>query len=70
LPLPEMLQALRAEHWLHRHPEAPAAQAAEIRQQILDAFYVDTDAWKGQIISQARQAMFQAVSGLSGNAPA
>jgi hypothetical protein len=69
LPLPQMIQALRAEHWLHRHPQAPAAQAAEIRQQMLDAFYVDTDAWKGQIISQARQAMFQAVCGLSGNAP-
>jgi hypothetical protein len=36
---------------------------------MLDAFYVDTDAWKGQIISPARQAMFQAVCGLSGNAP-
>ena len=25
----------------------------------------DTDAWKGQIISQARQALFQAVDGLA-----
>jgi hypothetical protein len=29
------------------------------------AFYTDTDAWKGQIISQGRQALFQAVDGLS-----
>ena len=31
----------------------------------MDVFYVDTDAWRGQIISQARQSMFQAVDGLS-----
>ena len=66
LPLPEMVQALRAEQWLQNHPGAPADQATAIKQQILDAFYVDTDAWKGQIISQARQA----VAGLCGAAAA
>jgi hypothetical protein len=70
LPLPEMVQALRAEQWLQNHPGAPADQATAIKQQILDAFYVDTDAWKGQIISQARQAVFQAVAGLCGAAAA
>ena len=66
LPVSEMSLALRAEHWLSNHPEAPATQAAQIKQQLMDAFYTDTDSWKGQIISQARQAMFQAVDGLSG----
>ena len=66
VPLPDMLHALRADHWLHLHPGAPAALAAQIRQQVRDAFYTDTDAWKGQVVSQARQAMFQAVDGLSG----
>jgi hypothetical protein len=32
---------------------------------MLTAFYTDTDAWRGQIISQARQALFQAVDGLN-----
>jgi len=64
-PLEDVLQALRAEHWLHLHPEAPAAQAAQIKAQMLAAFYTDTDAWKGQVISQARQSMFQAVQGLN-----
>ena len=50
---------------MHNHPEASPEQAAAIRQQMMDAFYVDTDAWRGQIISQARQAMFQAVDGLA-----
>lgn len=65
LPILQMLQALRAEHWLHQHPEAPAEQAAQIKADMLTAFYTDTDAWRGQIISQARQALFQAVDGLN-----
>lgn len=64
LPLPQMIEALRAEQWLQLHPDAPADQARRIKQQMMDAFYVNTDLWKGQIVSQARQAMFQAVAGL------
>ena len=63
-PMLEVMHALRGEHWLHQHPEAPAELAREIKQLMLEAFYTDTDAWKGQIISQAMQAMFQAVEGL------
>jgi len=65
LPFPEVTQALRAEHWLHNHPEAPADQARQIKQQMMDAFYTDTDTWKEQIVSQARQAFFQSVDGLN-----
>ncbi len=65
LPMLEVTQALRADHWLHKHPEAPAELAAAIRSQMLETFYTDTDAWRGQVISQARQAMFQAVDGLA-----
>lgn len=65
LPMAEIMPALRAEHWLNNHPEAPAALGRQIKQQMMDAFYTNTDAWKGQIISQARQALFQAADGLS-----
>jgi len=65
LPFPEVTQALRAEHWLHNHPEAPADQARQIKQQMMDAFYTDTYDWKEKIVSQARQAFFQSVDGLS-----
>ena len=64
LPIIEMLGALRAEHWLHIHPEAPDELQRAIKQQMMDAFYVDSDAWREQIVAQARQAMFQAVDGL------
>lgn len=64
-PLADVLQALRAEQWLASHPQAPVVLASQIRQQMRDAFYTDTDGWKGLVISQSRQAMFQAVDGLS-----
>jgi Protein of unknown function (DUF2817) len=63
-PVNEVLGALRADHWLANHPEASPELAKQIKQQLMDAFYTDTDVWKGQIVSQARQAMFQAVDGL------
>lgn len=65
LPVMDVLQALRAEHWLTNQPQAPAEQAKQIKQQLMDAFYIDAEDWRGQIISQARQAMFQAVDGLT-----
>ena len=65
VPWTEVTLALRGEHWLNVHPEATPEQAKKIKQALLDAFYTDTDSWKGQIIAQARQSMFQAVDGLS-----
>ena len=63
-PIMEVLDALRGDQWLAQHPEAPPELAASIKARLLKAFYTDTDAWKGQVVSQARQAMFQAVDGL------
>jgi hypothetical protein len=66
LPMMETLQALRAEQWLHLHPQAPPALAAQIKRDMKDAFYVDTEEWKSQILRQAREALFQAADGLGG----
>ena len=65
VPPVQMIETWRAEQWLQIHPEAPAAQAALIKQQMMDAFYRGSDWWKGQIASQAREALFQAVAWLS-----
>ena len=66
VPITDVVQALRADHWLHLHPQqADETLRAQVRQQMMDAFYTDTDAWRGQVIAQARQALFQAVDGLS-----
>lgn len=62
LPKMQVLKALRAEQWLTLHPDAPVAQAAGIKRDLRDAFYVDTAVWKEKIVGQARQAMLQALS--------
>lgn len=64
-PLMKVLEALRAEQWLTNHREAPAAQAAQIKQQLLDAFCVNTPEWKEAVVTQALAAMVQAVEGLA-----
>ncbi len=66
VPMEQIMLALRGEHWLHNHPTAPATLAQQIRQQLTDVFYTDNDIWKEKIVSQARQAMLQAVTGLGG----
>lgn len=67
LPIHDVIDALRAEHWLNNHPGVPPEQAKNIKQQMMDAFYVDTDEWRGQILAQARQSLFQGVDGLAGS---
>ena len=64
LPVRETLQALRGEQWLECHPETAPELAQQIRQQMKDAFYSDTDQWKAQIVAQSREALFQAADGL------
>lgn len=55
--------ALRGEQWLHTHPQT-SAQAATLRRALRDAFYVDTDDWKLQIVQQSLEAMQQGIVGL------
>ena len=64
MPIEEVIDALRGDHWLHLHPEAPEALRAAVKARVLAAFYVDTEAWKSRVVVQARQALFQAVAGL------
>jgi hypothetical protein len=65
LPLLEVLTALRADHWLHNHPEAPDAQRSATRQQMRAAFYGDTDDWKLAVYMQARENALKAVARLA-----
>jgi hypothetical protein len=36
----------------------------QIKRQVRDAFYVDTDEWKSRIVGQGIEAAHQAVAGL------
>ena len=64
VPLPQMFEAVRADHWLHRHPDADARLAAQIRQGIRDAFYPDDDGWRDAVWQQGLQVAEQAIGGL------
>ncbi len=66
VPITVVLDALRADQWAENHPELPAAQLQQIKQQVRDAFYTDTDAWKRQVLVQGVEAAHQAVAGLGG----
>ena len=65
LPMMDVMTALRADQWADNHPEAPPAQHRQIKQQIRDAFYTDTDGWKQRVVEQAVEAAHQAVRGLA-----
>lgn len=65
VPIEEVIDALRGDQWLQQHPDAPEALRAAIKARLLAAFYVDSDEWKARVVVQARQALFQAVAGLS-----
>jgi hypothetical protein len=64
-PLPETLDALRADQWLQNHPETPAATRQAIKQQVRDVFYGDTPEWKASILAQSRRAAHAFVSGVT-----
>jgi hypothetical protein len=64
-PVMDVLDALRAEQWLENHPEAPEDMQRQIKQQMLDAFYVDDDTWRRRLVEQGLEAALQAVAGLA-----
>jgi hypothetical protein len=68
-PLLEVMHALRGDHWLHLHPEAPPALAASINRLMFEAFFVDTPEWKRFVLSTVREAAERALQGLGVSVP-
>ena len=69
LSIPEILSALRADAWLHGYGDPMSDRGSAIRQQVLDAFFVDNAFWKGMIVAQSLTCFRQALAGLSGREP-
>lgn len=63
-PVTDVLAAMRAEQWLQLHPRTSQRKAHAIKRELLDAFFVDTDEWKEQVVAQARDALLQSVAGI------
>ncbi|ABF12618.1 MULTISPECIES: M14 family metallopeptidase [Cupriavidus] len=63
-PMPQVIGASRAEHWLHRHGSSDPLQAAAIRQTLKDAFYPQADDWQQAVWQQGRDVFLQTLNGL------
>ena len=66
LPLNDVLNAVRADNWLHTHGKLESPQGRVIKAQVRDAFYGDKDDWKGMIFEQAVTHQRNALRGLAG----
>lgn len=60
-----VLDALRADNWLHAHGDPLGPEGQRIKDQILAAFYVDTDLWRGMVLGQSLKATRAALAGLN-----
>ena len=65
-PVYEVLEALRADNWLHLHGDPASEEGRAIKRQIRDAFYGDEPEWKRMIWNKAVRVVRQAAAGLAG----
>lgn len=61
----QVLEALRADNWLHAHGDPLSAEGQAIKAQIRAAFYVNTEVWHGMVLGQSLIAGRQAMAGLT-----
>jgi len=66
LALREVLDAVRADNWLHQHGVVDSAAGRALKAQMRDAFYGDRDDWKAMILEQGIGAQRAALRGLRG----
>jgi hypothetical protein len=65
VPLKEVLDALRADNWLHVHGDLRTPKAREIKAHIRAAFYPDKDDWKGMVFDRSVDVLRRALAGLA-----
>ena len=61
----KVIEALRADQWLHNHPGERAARGAAIRHGLREAFYIDQPGWKLCVVDRVLEVAQQAVEGLA-----
>ena len=65
VPLIDVFGALRADHWLHNHPEARHALQSAVNAAMRRAFYVETPEWQAAVVAQAKATAESALIHLS-----
>jgi uncharacterized protein DUF2817 len=66
LALRDVLDAVRADNWLHHHGVLESAQGRALKARMREAFYGDRDDWKAMIFEQGVAAQRAALTGLQG----
>lgn len=61
---PEVLEALRGDHWLHTHGDFAGGYAPGLKQQMRDAFFDPDPAWRDSVLGIARKVQEQAIAAL------
>jgi len=65
VPLKDVLDAVRADNWLHAHGDLRARQARDIKAQIRGAFYPEADDWKSMVFERSVDVLRRALAGLA-----
>ncbi len=64
-PAVTVLQAMRAENWLHHHSGSGHPRAGAIKAEMRRVFYPDTDDWKNRVWQQGQEVVGRVLAGLS-----
>jgi hypothetical protein len=64
-PIPEVLTALRADHWAHARAPQDAARRSAAQQLMRAAFYGDSPSWRAAVYGRTVDFVYRACRGLS-----
>jgi hypothetical protein len=64
VPPLQVLNALRADNWLHAHGDPKVSWPGPIKSDLLGAFCLADDVWRGMVLGQSLAVARQAVAGL------
>lgn len=64
-PVLEVMQALRAEHWLYLYGRPHSPGGVEIKRALRAAFEVATPEWRAQVLARSATVIDRAIAGLT-----
>lgn len=64
-PVQTVLNALRADNWLHTHGIVDTPTGRDIKKEIKRAFYPQEESWKNSVLSKSLEVISRAIGGLS-----
>jgi hypothetical protein len=65
VPAADMMNAIRADNWLHVHGDLASRQGREIKAEIRHAFYPDKDDWKAMVFDRSVGVLQRTLQGLT-----